>query len=163
VSPEVPVKAIPITADQVAQRDAIWSEGFADYERRTGLGDATGPAARSQQSAGFLVGADQAMRSGDADILFGLLGGASNTQQEFQRSSNQQLLTNFVANFTQSQLFPELPPAPGQVSFLYPFPDAHSINTDEKQRLTGPSFGFTSSFFKGGFFPTLSLGEISST
>src|SRR5262249_23200482 len=130
----------------------IWSEGFADYERRTGLGDATGPASRSQHSAGFLVGADHTMRNGDADILVGLLGGASNTQQAFQRASNQQLLTNYVANFTPEQLDPGSLGYPGPFSFSYPFPTAHSINADEQQRLTGPSLGLTSSFFRGGFF-----------
>src|SRR5262249_38049909 len=102
-------------------------------------------------SAGFLIGADHAMRSGDADISFGLLGGASSTQQEFQRSSNQQLLTNYVADFTQEFKGAD-PGYTGPTSFSYPLLDAHSINADERQRLTGPSLGLTSSFSKGGFF-----------
>ena len=138
----------------------MWSEAFADYERRTGLGDATGSASRSQRTAGLLVGADHAVQIGDFGMMFGLMGGVSDTRQQFQRTSNQQLTTNYVVNFPAADLNSIDPWAlsaaqtgyTGPFSFSYPLPANHTLDSVQQQTLTGPSLGATLSFFRGGFF-----------
>jgi hypothetical protein len=147
-----------------ATRNAVWSEAFADYEQRTGLGDATGSARRSQTSVGTLIGADHAIWNGDTGIVFGILGGFSRTQQTFQATQNVQANTTFdVTAQALTQSTASQTPNPWATywgaladstttGFQYVLPESHTLDTDQKQTLTGPSVGATLSLFRGGFF-----------
>jgi hypothetical protein len=164
-------RRLPVTADDTqfkpkpeVTRNAVWSEAFADYEQRTGLGDATGSARRSQTSAGTLIGVDHAVWSGDTGIVFGLLGGFSRTQQDFQATHNVQANTTFdvtaqtltntgefgTGTSTSPYYFSD--PFSTTTGFQYVLPETHTLDTDQKQTLTGPSVGATLSLFRGGFF-----------
>jgi hypothetical protein len=158
----------PANPEVEATRNAVWSEAFADYEQRTGLGGATWSGRQSQTTVGTLLGADHAIWSGDTGIVFGALGGFSRTQQNFQATQNVQENNNF--NVSAAQLASSISGGPqwcsffgldsacgtdgtGQnVGFQYVLPDNHTLDTDQKQTLTGPSIGATLSLFRGGFF-----------
>ena len=141
---------VSVKPEPVVERNAVWSEAFADYERRTGLGDATSSASRSQRTAGLVVGADHAVQNGYSGIVFGLVGGVSDTRQEFQRSSSQQLDTNYIVDLSKEFAFQD--PNFTPTSFSYLLPENHTFDSLQKQTLTGPSLGWTLSFFRGGFF-----------
>ncbi len=143
-------------------RNDTWSDAFADYERRTGLGGATGSASRSQTTVGTLFGVDHAVWSGNTGMIFGFLGGFSSTRQEFQATRNLQANTTFdVSKDTLLNSLQGVDWAPyfapggagfGTSGFQYTLPDNHTVETDQTQTLTGPSAGLTFSIFKGGFF-----------
>jgi hypothetical protein len=145
----------PFKPNPEVKRQAVWGEAFADYERRTGLGDATGNAYRSQHTAGFLVGVDHAAQISDLGVMFGLIGGASDTRQQFQRGPfEQDLITNYVVDFSNSPdtAWQNFIRNGGQAIFSYPLPTNHILDSVQQQTLTGPSLGATLSFFRGGFF-----------
>jgi hypothetical protein len=161
-------EATRIKREAEAARNAVWSEAFGDYERRTGLQNATGTASRTQTTVGTLVGADHIVWNGDTGIMFGVLGGFSRTRQEFQATQNVQANTTFDVSASsleagagptnsnalafQQYFNTQGSPGFGTSGFQYTLPDSHTIQTDQIQTLTGPSVGATLSFFKGGFF-----------
>ncbi len=151
--------------EQEATRNAVWSEAFADYERRRGLGNASESASRKQATAGVLFGADHAVWNGDNGMVFGLVGGFSTTRQDFRTTSNTVANTTFNVpaanlggnfdpniNNDPNAYFGSNGPGAGYAGFQYSLPDNHTIETDQKQTLTGPSIGATLSLFRGGFF-----------
>lgn len=138
-----------VVSDGAAPRNAVWSEAFTDYEKRTGLGDATSSASRTQSTSGFVVGADHAVQVAGMGVVFGIMGGASQTRQDFNsaaiRSQNTQYTVDLHA--ADQVLFPD----PASV-YDYLLPADHNLQSIEQQTLTGPSVGATLSIFKDGFF-----------
>jgi hypothetical protein len=81
-------------------------------------------------------------------MIVGLIGGASDTRQQFHRTSEQELITNYVVDFTGQPGWPRN----NGPTFSYPLPTDHLIDSVQKQTLIGPTLGATLSFFRGGFF-----------
>ena len=82
--------------------NAIWSEAFYDFEKRSGLGTALAPASRTQQTSGMLFGGDRTFRVGDTQLILGVLGSMSRTKQSFSpTTSNVSQDTTFTVDLSQ--------------------------------------------------------------
>lgn len=128
--------------------NAVWSEAFYDYERRTGLGTTQAPADRTQQTFGMVFGADRTLRSGDTQLVLGALGSLSSTKQSFNSSSSAIQNTTYTIDLFQQGVATY---QPGDV-YDYVFPMTHAFSTFEQQTLKGGGVGLTASVSRGGFF-----------
>lgn len=125
--------------------NALWAEGFADYEKRTGLGNATASQSRSQKTSGVLFGADHTLQAGEGSVTVGFLGGVNQTRQEFKTISQQVLDTPYFATLKDFN-------TGNSTTFEYLLPANHEFASDATQTLRGGSFGTTYSASRGGLF-----------
>ncbi len=129
--------------------NAIWSEAFYDYERRTGLGSAASPASRSQQTSSLLFGADHSFQNGDTQLVLGALGSLTRIRQSFSTPvSNALQDTLFTVDLSNVQFGNY----PAGSLYDYIIPTNHTISVQQQQSLSGGGGGLTASISRGGFF-----------
>jgi hypothetical protein len=132
------------------RQNGIWSEILYDSEKRTGLGTASAPASRTQQTVEMLVGGDQTFRYGDTQLVLGGLGSLSSIKQSFSSSSSAVQDTSFIARVDPGLFIDSN--GQGVSAFEYVIPTEHSFVNSQKQTLKGGAVGLTASWTRGGFF-----------
>jgi hypothetical protein len=111
------------------------------------LGTAAAPASRSQRSSGLLFGADHTFQSENGQVLLGVLGGLSETTQNFTRSSSGQQWTDY--NVDISRVWNSVPRG---TTYDYQVLTNHALQNQETQTLKGGDLGLTAAVSRGGFF-----------
>lgn len=132
-------------------QSAVWGQAFTDYEQRSGLGSALAPASRTQRTDGLLFGADHVVQSGDGQVVLGLLGSVSQTQQDFRSSTSGSQPTTYTIDLSKiaGSGYPINDP-----TSIYDYVDLtnHLVQNQETQTLKGGSIGATASISRGGYF-----------
>jgi hypothetical protein len=129
---------------------AVWTEAFADYEKRTG------DKKQSQKTIGSVFGFDHTSRVGGWGVQLGLIGGythARRTNDGASRTETQDANFDvFVRNQVVDPNLPVGPPDNQGAIFRYTLPTEHTIDSSSEETLNGLNLGFSAAFFRGGFF-----------